>query len=464
MLTGAGLGKTLQAIALIVADEAAERQIVPVPTVDTTACTAGTLVVAPVSVMSTWSGQIVQHVSAARPLRVLVFHGGNRRCRSYSKQPAPALADYDVVVTSYGTLAADATGREELLHVVWRRVVLDEAHCIRNPRAKASLAAARLAAASRWALTGTPIVNNPRDLYALVRFLRLSGGLSLLCFSRAIVRPLAQGLPAGTQLLRQLLAAACLRRTKAILQLPPVTALVRHVAFRPDERAKYAVLELEAQGLQAQYAGGREGDGGGGDPSYRVLLEILLRMRQLCNHAALCGPRLDALLRLARLPRVIVDLTPSNLRALQDLLALALAAREECGICLEPLAEPCITLCKHVFDRHCPFPVPIPLVDSPHADRQVRRHRCGYRFAAQVPHVSQPAGKRRQSHGPACGPFALPLPTTAIDRRGSGGDGLELKDRCPARHPSRVACQGPWAQDGGLQPMDRLPEPARAAP
>lgn len=323
MLTGARLGKTLQTIALIVADEAAERQIVPVLTADTTACTAGTLVVAPVSVMSTWSGQIAQHVSAACPLRVLVFHGDNRRSRSSSKQPVPALADYDVVVTSYGTLAAGATGREELMHVVWRRMVLGEAHCIRNPRAKASLAAARLAAASRWALTGTPIVNNPRDLYALVRFLRLSGGLSLLpCFSRAIVRPLAQGLPAGTQLLRQLLAAVCMRRTKAILQLPPVTALVRHAAFRPDERAKYSVLELEAQGLQAQYTGHGEGDGRGGDASYRVLLEILLRMRQLCNHAALCGPRLDALLRLARLPRVIVDLTPSNLRALQDLLAL----------------------------------------------------------------------------------------------------------------------------------------------
>lgn len=44
-----------------------------------------------------------------------------------------------------------------LYSVHWFRIVLDEAHTIKSPKSQISLAAADLAADSRWCLTGTPI-------------------------------------------------------------------------------------------------------------------------------------------------------------------------------------------------------------------------------------------------------------------------------------------------------------------
>jgi SWI/SNF-related matrix-associated actin-dependent regulator of chromatin subfamily A3 len=88
-----GLGKTLQMISLIVTSPTDERKLVPAP-LEMDGCTGGTLIVAPLSVMSNWANQITQHVSKWSPLKVYVYHGQGRS--------RPSLKDYDVVITSYG--------------------------------------------------------------------------------------------------------------------------------------------------------------------------------------------------------------------------------------------------------------------------------------------------------------------------------------------------------------------------
>jgi hypothetical protein len=57
--------------------------------------------------------------------------------------------------------------------VAWRRVVLDEAHAIANPRTKQSRAALALPAQLRWVVTGTPLQNKLEDLFAPFAFLRV---------------------------------------------------------------------------------------------------------------------------------------------------------------------------------------------------------------------------------------------------------------------------------------------------
>ena len=95
------------------------------------------------------------------------------------------LSEYDVVVTSYGALVTDykSCGLEKnpgkpiqktkrgLFGRMWRRVVLDEGHQIRNSRAKVSLAASQLTAVTRWSLTGLP---PPPFLAELTRMCRHS--------------------------------------------------------------------------------------------------------------------------------------------------------------------------------------------------------------------------------------------------------------------------------------------------
>lgn len=122
-----GLGKTLQIISLILTGGAGQ-----------------TLIVAPVGVMSNWEQQIHRHVLPKHMPNVLIYHGANR---------PKSLKDYQVVVTSYGTMTSDAA----LAKIKWRRVVLDEGHTIRNANTKAAEAASKLEAQSRWVLSGTPM-------------------------------------------------------------------------------------------------------------------------------------------------------------------------------------------------------------------------------------------------------------------------------------------------------------------
>ena len=49
----------------------------------------------------------------------------------------------------------------------------------------------------------------------------------------------------------------------------------------------------------------------------------------------------------------VVDLTPQNVKALQDILQLHIENQEECSICLDQLHDPVITACGHSFDLTC---------------------------------------------------------------------------------------------------------------
>ena len=73
----------------------------------------------------------------------------------------------DLVVTSYATLLR----LEWIVKTDWRFVVLDEAQVIKNPNAKQTKAVKSLNAKGRIVLTGTPIENNPRDLWSIFDFL-----------------------------------------------------------------------------------------------------------------------------------------------------------------------------------------------------------------------------------------------------------------------------------------------------
>lgn len=85
-----------------------------------------------------------------------------------------------MVITTYALVSSDHAKSEQggqegpLFQIKWRRVILDEAHQIRNYKSKSAIATSALSAKSRWALTGTPIHNKELDLYSLIKYLRLT--------------------------------------------------------------------------------------------------------------------------------------------------------------------------------------------------------------------------------------------------------------------------------------------------
>lgn len=232
-----GLGKTLQVISVILQGGKGT-----------------TLIVAPVSVMSNWAQQIERHVKKESPLKVTTYHGSTRK-RMTSKD----FQEYDVVITSYGTLSAEymprgqkeATkipSREGLYSMNWARVVLDEGHTIRNPSTKSALAATNLVASARWVLSGTPIVNTIKDLHSMLKFIGITGGLERLdIFNAVLTRPLAHGEPHADLVLQSIMRTMCLRRKKDMkfvdLKLPELSEYVHRITFRKDEREKYEALQ-----------------------------------------------------------------------------------------------------------------------------------------------------------------------------------------------------------------------------
>ncbi|KAK2801721.1 hypothetical protein FQN50_007636 [Emmonsiellopsis sp. PD_5] len=343
-----GLGKTIQIISLILTDS----------TPRTSTSSKTTLIISPLGVMSNWRDQILSHIRPDHALRVLIYHGAG-------KKEAKNLKDYDVVITTYGALAVEygqiegnasnSMPSKGLFSVHWRRVVLDEGHSIRTPRTKAARAVYNLKADSRWSLTGTPIVNNLKDLYSQVKFLGISGGLEdLAVFNSALIRPLNAGEPHASLLLQALMGTICLRRRKDMkfinLRLPPLQSHVLHVKFLPHEQEKYEMFQSEAQGVLMEYQANTANKNG--TTTYSHVLEVILRLRQVCNHWKLCQNRINKLMEMLEQNKV-VNLTPENIKALQALLQLKIESQEMCAICLDVLQEPVITPCAHTFDRGC---------------------------------------------------------------------------------------------------------------
>ncbi|MFO0905012.1 MAG: DEAD/DEAH box helicase [Pirellulales bacterium] len=268
-----GLGKTIQVLALL---ESRRQLHLQRPELK-----APSLVVAPKSLVFNWADEAQKFTPE---MRVLKFTGVERELLRNR------LHEYDLVLTTYGTLRRDVA---DLKDILFDYAVLDEAQAIKNATSQSAKSCRLIRARHRLAMTGTPIENHLGELWSLFEFINpgmlgMSAAFQRLTKAAKKDEPAREGAPAddARAALAQAVRPFILRRTKqqVLTELPERTEQTLFCEMEPPQRALYDQLKqhyraellatVEAQGIEK---------------SKIHVLEALLRLRQ-----AACDPRLIA--------------------------------------------------------------------------------------------------------------------------------------------------------------------------
>ncbi|KAJ3066565.1 hypothetical protein HDU99_003810, partial [Rhizoclosmatium hyalinum] len=347
-----GMGKTIQIISLIVNSRNVKPNLILTPTV----------------AILQWLSELKERVTP-NLLKICVFHGTNR------ESSATKLEEYDVVLSTYSIVESlyrkqqsgfkrkgEMVKEKSVLHAVnWGRIVLDEAHSIKDRSSSTARAVFNLNTTYKWSVSGTPLQNRVGELYSLIRFLDADPFSNYFCrqcpcsmktwnFSNRrhcdecghishmhfcwwnfeILKPIqtfggvGEGLNAFTKL-GCLLDRIMLRRTKIEraddLGLPPRVIVVRRDVFNQAEEELYASLYDNSKRQFSTYVASNTVLN-----NYASIFSLLSRMRLAVNHPLLVTTKLDMKANLANESLV-------------------------CGLCQEVAEDAVVSKCKHVFCR-----------------------------------------------------------------------------------------------------------------
>jgi SNF2 family DNA or RNA helicase len=258
-----GLGKTVQVLALLESRRNGKSK--------------PSLVVVPRSLIFNWQQEAARFTPK---LRVLTHIGSER------SKDSKLFDNYDLVITTYGTLRRDALHFKD---AEFDFVILDEAQAIKNAKTESAKAARLLRSKHRLALSGTPIENHLGELWSLFEFLN-PGMLG----TSSVFQMSTSGARAPDEETRILLSRALrpflLRRTKAQVakELPEKLEQTIYCEMDDAQRKQYEELRdfyrtslLEKVSLQ------------GINKSKIQILEALLRLRQTACHPSLVSGDID---------------------------------------------------------------------------------------------------------------------------------------------------------------------------
>ncbi len=287
-----GLGKTLQALALICHARGGDSGAGPF------------LVVAPTSVVSNWVGEAGRFASA---LRIDAVTDTLARCGRTIAEVAAA----DVVVTTYTLFRLDAHAYRA---VAWSGLILDEAQYVKNHQAKTYRCARELAAPFKLAITGTPMENNLMELWSLLSITAPGLFPDPKRFAEQFARPIERdGDAEQLGRLRRRIKPLVKRRTKGLVaaDLPAKQEQILDVDLHPRHRKLYDThLQRERQkilGLIDDL-----------DRNRFTILRSITLLRQLSLHAGLVDDDHEAVpcAKLGALVEQLKDVVGGSHRAL----------------------------------------------------------------------------------------------------------------------------------------------------
>lgn len=241
-----GLGKTIQITAVMINHPL-----------------KATLLIAPLAMIETWSsvcqqaGMAVYEVDKGGVEPWKRMNGGQPIPRRFMKaQPAVYISNYEKLYHN-----------PSIFRKEWDRVVLDEAHKIRNGDGEIARSARKLVAPIRWVVTGTPLVNSLKDIVSMLGFLGVPCSLSWRWEPRYLT------------ILPHLMIHRSLNSLRSVIKgAPPVPEI--HTKILPfstiEEENFYQGVQGATESLLAKYL--KE------QLSSAESFKMLLRLRQMSVH------------------------------------------------------------------------------------------------------------------------------------------------------------------------------------
>jgi SNF2 family DNA or RNA helicase len=230
-----GLGKTMQSIATMRGN--------PQPT----------LIVTMVSLVGQWRDELIRF-GGYKPIIV----------NASFRDALPIENDRDtVIITPYSSFQKSIGNTPEcLVTTVWGRIILDEGHTIRNKQTKVFKEISKLNTSIRWILSGTPIQNDVKELWALAEWIGVknSGDVDSFCQEYVLRRTQAKE-----------------AKTTPRLALPPLDTQVKYLSFQHKEESDlYLSVEAHYEDKMIEMSSKSK--------NYNIVMEAIIRCRQICTH------------------------------------------------------------------------------------------------------------------------------------------------------------------------------------
>lgn len=349
-----GMGKTIQTIALLMNDLTKRPSLVVAPTV----------------ALMQWKNEIDQHTNGK--LKIYTYHGASKTVNIAD------LAPYDVILTTYSVLESvyrkqtygfkrksGLVKEPSALHNMnFYRVILDEAHNIKDRQSNTAKAVNNLRTEKRWCLSGTPLQNRIGEMYSLIRFLDIDPFSKYFCtkcdcaskewhfsdfmhcdscnhvvmqhtnfFNHFMLKNIQKFGVEGPGLesfnnIQTLLKNIMLRRTKVEraddLGLPPRIVTIRRDYFNEEEKDLYRSLYTDVTRKYNSYV-----EQGVVLNNYANIFSLITRMRQLADHPDL----------------VLKRMKRGNDSQIEGVIV--------CQLCDDEAEEPIESKCHHKFCRLC---------------------------------------------------------------------------------------------------------------
>lgn len=249
-----GLGKTLQTITFL----GYLKNFLKVKTPH--------LLIVPKSLLHNWKAEFKKFLPS---FKIFTFHTPFAEIKSLEKKMQNSI--FDVLLTTYEMIIA---AKKVFTKMNWCYLVIDEAHRIKNEESLLSRIVRILDVEHRFLLTGTPLQNNTRELWALLNFLDPKLFKDADKFE-SWIQELEQVEENGIEQLRKVLQMFFLRREKRDVEkkLLPKKIINLYPKLTNMQRTLYKhILQKDLSPLL------------GKTNTRSRLVNILIQLRKCCNH------------------------------------------------------------------------------------------------------------------------------------------------------------------------------------